>query len=123
MNASITVESSFIYPMLIIFTVTLILYNFETHDKLSLKATAYRYLLENNLQSNNSKKLSELESSFTNVCLLTKEHTPYFNADSDTLFIDFDPTFSMTLPVPEYERCEAIRKWNVLITQLLKTTK
>ncbi len=125
MKASITLESSIIYPMIIFISMMLILYTFFIHDKLSIKSNAYRVLMED-YSSNSISSLSSIEESLNEKCLLSYTYNINYESDKNTISITSHPntfpSFSTNLSFTNYERCSFIRQYYALF-QLLHSRK
>ncbi len=70
MKASLTLEGTFIYPIIIGVTCILIIQCFNLHDRLSCKATTYTHLVKQYLSDDTSSDLSSLTDDLSEVCLL-----------------------------------------------------
>lgn len=123
MRASFTLESSFIYPLVIILSVMLIFYSFLIHDKIVLRSDMYRVLMEN--YYHNDEDLTEYDTvkRLKDKCMLNHSFKLEYENSSDTLkLIDLSPApftaMSASIAFTGYERCDFIRQYYTIIHYL-----
>lgn len=132
MKASLTIEASFIYPMIIFSTIALIFYGFFIHDRLASKAFAYNNFLKEYLTDN--KKYIDSTSKFENIknnihddlkekCILNSPYKVFANANNNSILLkDFYGNY-MEIKFSSYERCEFIRKYHSVFKIIKNSSK
>ena len=118
MKGSVTIEASFIYPMVLIFMLFTILYNFYAHDKISTKSNAYTHMIKSYFNEDNYDQKT-FENSLDNFCFLSNNYTCSYNQISKTLYLKdkYDHIFNVSFS--SYERCKFIREYYCLIMQII----
>lgn len=114
MKGSITIEAALIYPIIIVFSVFIILYSFYAHDRLSIKANAYTSLIKTRYELCDSPDTSALDSSLQNTCLLTGKYSSSYDRDNKTLSVTDNNNMTLTVSFKHYERCEFVRRYSCL---------
>lgn len=125
MKASYTLESSFIYPVIVVISVILIMYSFFIHDKLVLRSDTYRILMENQYINTSDETVEAIETRLDDKCLLSHSFTVQYLDESDCLKITDNGTnkwssISDSVSFTGYERCDFIRKYYMIISKLTK---
>lgn len=116
MKASVTIEASVIYPLIIIFTVIMIMYSFYAHDRLSCKAQAYKALIVSHYDSAPSLDESDIQTMLKNVCLLSATYSVSCNSNNDAITITDSKNRTLCVNFTGYERCDFIRKYYTLFS-------
>ena len=127
LRASITLEASIIYPLVIFISMLIILYSFSIHDKLVISADTYRILIENNHNNTKNKSTnfsfseSEIIERLNKKCILTHTFSISFDKKNSTFKLMDDNNHIKNISFSNYERCDFIRKYYTILTQLKKS--
>ena len=129
LKASMTLESSFIYPIIIIVSVMLIMYTFFIHDKVAVQSGLYRILIDKNedmtTDDSLNDSLDDICTQLESICLLTHSFDIKYLEDSGTLKLTDDSTSDTTaitssVSFSGYERCDYIRQYYAILSQIMK---
>lgn len=123
MRAAFTLESSFIYPLVITLCVILIFYSFLIHDKIVIRSDMYRVLMENYYHNDEDFPEYDTVKRLKDKCMLNHSFKLEYEKKSDTLqLIDLSPslftTMSTSIAFTGYERCDFIRQYYTIIHYL-----
>lgn len=118
MKGSITIEASFIYPILLVIMFFTILYNFYIHDKVAVKSNAYTHMIKSYFEEKNFDK-STFENSMDSFCFLSNSYTCSYNKNTKKLCLTDKYNNFINVPFSSYERCEYIREYYCLIKKIL----
>ena len=115
MKGSLTIEASFIYPIIISFIFLSIMCSFYFHDKVSSKANAYTSMIKSYFDEEKEYDKSKFANSFDEFCFLKNSYTCSYNKYTKKLCLmdKYDNFFN--IPFSSYERCEYIRQYYCLI--------
>ena len=123
MKGSLTIEASFIYPLVILLTCFTIMYCFYCHDKVSTKANAYTSMIKSYFSEEKSYDQSTFTSSLDDICLLVNDYACSYNKNSKKLSITDTYGHSYTVSFSAIERCDYIRSNYCLIKTILLKNK
>lgn len=118
MKGSLTIEASFIYPILLIFIFFTILYNFYAHDKVAAKANAYSDMIHYYYEEKEYDKTNFINS-LDNFCFLSDNYTCSYNKNTHKLCLQDKYGQFFNVPFSSYERCEFIREYYCLIKKII----
>lgn len=119
LKGSITIESAFIYPIIIFFCMLIILYSFYCHDKVSVKANAYTSLIKSYFNEDTAYDKTNFQSSLNSFCLLKDNYTSSYNKYSKKLCLTDRYGFFFNVGFSSFERCDYIRQYYCIIKQIL----
>lgn len=114
MKGSITIEASFIYPMIIVFTVIIIMYSFYAHDRLSCKSHAYRALVVSHYSSGTAPVPSDIEDGLKDICLLSAGYSVSYDSNKECISVTDSMHNTLSVYFTGYERCSFVRKYYTL---------
>lgn len=115
MKASLTIEASFIYPMIITITFLIILYGFYAHDRLVIKSQCYRTLISNMDSGGSAPDMSLLQDNIEDTCILSLPYSLSYDSDSETISVSDGCGSSMSISFTNHSRCEAIQRYHALM--------
>lgn len=115
MKGSVTIEASFIYPMIIIFTVLIILYGFHCHDRLAIKSFTYKSLITSNYDSDTNPDTSAIQAGLKDICLLSGSYYVSYNQNKQYISVTDKNGNLLKIPFSGYERCDFIRKYYTIL--------
>lgn len=117
--ASITIESSFFYPLTFLIMAATILFAFYLHDKISIHSTTYRqalYCSFNQKDDNASANPSENDMASNISTSTLRSITLSVQYDDSQNSLDVNCLYEIAgVSVTNFSRCEAIRKYSVLL--------
>ena len=119
MKASLTIEASFIYPIIIVFIMLTIIYIFYCHDKVAVKANADTSLVKNYFNEETTYDKSNLETSFASFCLLKENYTCSYNEYTKELSLKDNYGIIFNVGFSSFERCDFIRQYYCIIKQVI----
>ena len=119
MKASLTIEASFIYPIIIVFIMLTIIYSFYCHDKVAVKANAYTSLVKNYFNEKTTYDKSNLETSLASFCLLKENYTCSYNEYTKELSLKDNYGIIFNVGFSSFERCDFIRQYYCIIKQVI----
>ena len=119
MKASLTIEASFIYPIIIIFIMLTIIYCFYCHDKVAVKANAYTSLVKSYFNEETTYDKSNFEASLTSFCLLKGGYTCSYNECTKELSLMDNYGIIFNIGFSSFERCDFIRQYYCIIKQVM----
>lgn len=119
LNASITIEASFIYPIIFVFIMLTITYCFYCHDKVTTKANAYTSLVKNYFDEETSFNKSDFEASLNSFCILKNNYTCSYNNYTKKLCLMDNYNNYFYVGFSSFERCDFIRQYYCLIKQII----
>ncbi len=122
-SASITIEASYIYPIIFLITTFAIIFSMNLHDLVISKSTQYRLLayqactLENNLYNpSNSLTKSDITSSIRDACLLKRSVILSTSLNDSVLYSHITNENLNTVFFSNYDHCDDIRKFHFIIS-------
>ena len=118
MKGSVTIEASFIYPLILVLMFSTILLNFYIHDKVSTKANAYTYMVNSYFEDKNFDKTA-YANSMEDFCFLSDTYTCSYNSNTKKLCIMDKYGHFFNVSFSSYERCNFIREYYCLIIQII----
>ena len=129
MKATLTIEASFIYPIIIVCSVVLIMYSFYAHDRLAVKSESYTILIKDffdgetySYDSKNndySDLYNEINDILDEVNLLNSNYSIAYDTKTDTLSLtNKRHGSSMNISFTNYERCTFIRRYYTIISAI-----
>lgn len=125
MKASLTIESSVVFPISIFVSILLILYSFFIHDIVVVRSDMYRILMENHCRNDDDADVYDICARLEDKCLLTHNFTAKYEDQSNTLRLSDSTSsdwFSLTANVSfsGYKRCDFIRQYYTLVHHIIK---
>lgn len=125
MKASFTLESSFIYPAVILISVLLIMYSFFVHDKIVIRSDTYRVLMENYYRHDEDADEYDISERLSEKCMLNHSLSLQYDNNSDTLIaseagLQKWNSLSVKVSFTGYERCDFIRQYYTIINYIDK---
>ena len=115
MKGTLTIEASFIYPIIITFIFLSIMCNFYFHDKVSSKANAYTSMIKSYFNEDKEYDKSPFADSFNNFCLIKDSYKCSYNKYTKKLCLMDKYGNFFNVPFSSFERCEYIRQYYCLI--------
>lgn len=115
MKGSLTIEASFIYPIIIAFIILSIMSSFYFHDKVSSKANAYTSMIKSYFNEENEYDKSQFVNSLDEFCLIKNSYTCSYNKYTKKLCLMDNHDHFFNVPFSSYERCEYIRQYYCLV--------
>lgn len=122
MKASLTIEAAYIYPIIIMSTISMILYGFFIHDRLAVKSAAYKILISTYQADNReypgqwTELCEKIRDEAGHVCLLNSSYRIYNNNES--IAIEDSYGRSMNISFTGYRRCAFIRQYHAVFDAL-----
>lgn len=113
MKASLTLESTFIYPIAILITCILIIYGFRLHDKLCSKSEAYIELIQLYSRPKQTLNTKDFTDHIDDSCLLSR--SPRLKVYTREQIHLSHSTGQIIVNFSNYDRCSFIRKINATL--------
>lgn len=121
LKGSITVESSIIYPFILLIFATVVIFSFFLHDYIVIQSSAYRetiYLANSHVNNNfSSPDFDEIPTIFNSFCITNRRIKIKYNEKNNLLNVSAFRNDSEHL-TNGYEHCNSIRKYSVLIDSI-----
>lgn len=113
MKASLTLESSFVYPVTILITCILIIYGFRLHDRLCSKSEAYIELIQLYSSPQQALNTNDFINHINDCCLLSR--SPRLKAYTREQIHLSHSTGQIIVNFSNYDRCCFIRRINATL--------
>ncbi len=123
MKATITIESSIIYPIIFFICVLLIIYTFYMHDKLVITADTYRILIEHTSKKDDITSIldstKDIKERLNKKCILHHNFNITFD-NNHNLIVDSINRYVSRISFKNYERSDFIRKYYTFLNLMRK---